>query len=67
MIKQVTCALSTIRRAATAKGISLSVDDWCQGAEPDVHARTLKDGTVAVRGETLAGDLFLSLLCTGAL
>lgn len=74
-IKQVTCALSTIKRAATAKGISLAVDGWYQDGDfgmvdsgtPDVSARTLPDGVVAVRGGTLAGDLFLSLLVCGAL
>jgi hypothetical protein len=81
MLKTVTCALSTIRRAATDKGVSLAVDGWYESARPgevcdhgmvdagtpDVHARTLKDGTVAVRGGTLEGDLFLSLLVAGAI
>lgn len=74
-IKQVTCALSTIKRAASAKGISLAVDGWYQDGDfgrvdngtPDVHARTMQNGAVAVRGHTLQGDLFLSLLVAGAL
>jgi hypothetical protein len=74
-IKQVTCALSTNKRAATAKGISLAIDGWYQDGDfgkvdngtPDVSARTLPGGVVAVRGATLAGDLFLSLLVSGAL
>ena len=56
-------------------GISLAVDGWYQDGDfgmvdsgtPDVSARTLPDGVVAVRGGTLAGDLFLSLLVCGAL
>ena len=74
-IKQVTCGLNTIKRAATAKGLSLAVDGWYVGGDggrvdngtPDVSARTMGDGSVAVRGQTLAGDLFLSLLACGAI
>jgi|HubBroStandDraft_3_1064219.scaffolds.fasta_scaffold459561_2 hypothetical protein len=75
MVKQVTCSVGTIRRTASAQGISLAVDGWYQDGDqgkvdngtPDVHAMTMPGGAVAVRGHTLAGDLFLSLLVAGVL
>lgn len=75
MIKQVTCGLSTIKRAAEDKGIGLAVDGWYEYGDrgrvdhgtPDVHARTLPSGELAVEASTLAGQLFLSLLVCGAI
>lgn len=74
-IKTVTCGLNTVKRAASAQGVSLAIDGWYQQGDfghvdngtPDVHAKTMPGGVVAVRGASLAGDLFLSLLVAGAL
>ncbi len=64
MIKQVTCARSTVERAATAKGIRLASHNLDHDA--DVLVRELQQGGVVVHGRTLAGQLFLSLLVAGA-
>lgn len=63
MIKVVTIARSTLERAAGKHGVGLAFDG--QGDAVDVQARTLGNGTVAVRGNSLVGDLFLSLLMVG--
>lgn len=65
MIKQVTCALSTVQRAATAKGIRLATHNLDH--EADVLVRQLSEREVVVHGRTLAGKLFLSLMVAGGL
>ena len=64
MARQVTCALSTIRRVATAQGIRLATHNLDHDA--DVLVKPLNEREVAVHGRTLQGQLFLSLLVCGA-
>ena len=71
-IKTVTCSFYTIKQAADLHGIQLSMacsgrSDWVSNPEADVILRRVRQGEVAVQGRTLAGDLFLSLLVTGAI
>ncbi len=66
-IKQVTCAPATLTRAALQKGITVAFSRSL-GSE-DVIATPVpgKANEVALRGLTLQGDLFLSLMMVGAI
>ena len=58
MVKQVTCSLASLQRAAKDKGVVLG---------RDVTTRVVNEREVAVRADTLEGQLFLSLLICGAI
>ena len=77
MLKQVTIGRGALVRAASARNVVVGFDG--DGPHADVHASPMRGhrvssdptrdepGEYAVRGTTLAGELFLSLLVAGAL
>lgn len=66
MVKQVTCAPDTLTRAALRQGVSVAFSR--SSGQEDVLALPVpgKPKEVALRGTTLQGQLFLSLLVAGA-
>jgi hypothetical protein len=75
MVKTVTCGPGLLLRAAQNKGVSVAFapragcpEGCCSVVHDDVVAHpTGRKDEVVVRGQTLAGDLFLSLLVAGAI
>ncbi len=64
-IKQVTCGQEALTRAALKKGITIAFSRSL-GSEDVLAVPTSRPNEVVLRGMTLAGDLFLSLMACGA-
>jgi hypothetical protein len=61
MVKEITGSFNSIVRAATEHKVVPGVDFTCRFLDSNTNTR----GPVAVRGMTLAGNLFLSILLAG--